>query len=110
VKAHENENRLSGGLMSMNEIVEFFNTVFEVEIKRWSGFHRALRKDDREAFEALMDMFRSYSSEVSCTTNPRAFEPLVMSIILAQLKKMEQLEYKVNDVLWQKISSQENKP
>jgi hypothetical protein len=27
----------------------------ESEINRWNGFARALRKDDREAFDELMD-------------------------------------------------------
>ncbi len=31
----------------------------ESEISRWSGFARALRKPEREAFEESMDMSRS---------------------------------------------------
>ncbi len=94
----------------MSETKESFSLTLEKEINRWNGFHRALRKDDREAFEELIDIFRSYASEISYTNNRTIFEPMVMSIILAQLKKMEQLEYKINDMLWQKISYQENNP
>jgi len=60
------------------------------------GFARALRKDDREAFEELMDMCRSYASESSNATDPIVFEPMVMSIILAQQEKMRQIEKKLN--------------
>jgi hypothetical protein len=40
----------------------------ESEISRWSGFVRALRKDDREAFEEMMDMCRGYASEAGNAT------------------------------------------
>jgi hypothetical protein len=64
----------------------------ETEIHRWDGFERSLRKEDREAFEQLMDMCRSYASESSCATNPILFEPMIMSILHAQQIKIERLE------------------
>jgi hypothetical protein len=63
VKAYEEEIRLSGGLASMGKTVESFRMALEGEINRWSGFARALRKPDREAFDELMDMCRTYASE-----------------------------------------------
>jgi len=36
----------------------------EAEINRWSGFAKALRRPEREAFEDLMDMCRSNSMAV----------------------------------------------
>ena len=87
----------------MGKTVESFRMALEGEISRWSGFARALRKPDREAFDELMDMCRTYASESSCATNPIIFEPMVMSIMLAQQKKLRELEYKLNEVLWQKI-------
>ena len=39
--------------------------------------------------------------------NPVIFEPMVMSILLAQQQKLRELEYKLNEVLWQKICAQE---
>ena len=44
------------------------------EISRWSSFARALRKEDREAFDEIMDMCRSYASESSCAIDPVVFE------------------------------------
>jgi hypothetical protein len=35
---------------------------------------------------------------------------MVMSILLAQQKKLQELEYNLNEVLWQKICAQENNP
>ena len=93
----------------MGKTVESFRMALESEINRWSGFAYALRKPDREAFDELMDMCRTYASESSCATNPIVFEPMVMSILLAQQKKIRELEYKLNDVIWQKISAEPSK-
>jgi hypothetical protein len=67
----------------------------EGEISRWNGFARALRKDDREAFEEMMDMCRGYASEAGNATNPILFEPMVMSVLLAQQKRIRALEKKL---------------
>jgi hypothetical protein len=83
ISYEKNSDRLLGGLASMGKTVESFRIALEGEINRWSGFARALRKPDREAFDELMDMCRTYASESSCTTNPIVFEPMVMSILLA---------------------------
>jgi len=77
----------------MDKTVESFKVALEGEICRWSGFARALRKEDREAFDELMDMCRSYASESGNATNPIVFEPMVMSILLGQQKKLRKLEH-----------------
>jgi hypothetical protein len=66
--------------------------VLEDEIRRWNGFAKALRIEDREAFEALMDACRSYASAGSNATQPILFEPMIMSILLFQQKKLSRLE------------------
>lgn len=90
----------------MGRTVESYRMALESEINRWSGFARALRKEDREAFEELLDMCRSFASAGSNATNPILFEPFVMSILLAQQKKLRELEYQLNDRVWQKIANQ----
>jgi len=75
----------------------------EFEIQAWKGFRKALpNAEEQAAFDALMDMCRSFASAGSCATNPILFEPMAMSILLAQQKKIQELEYKLNDLLWQK--------
>jgi hypothetical protein len=76
----------------MGKTVESCRIALEGEINRWSGFARALRKPDREAFDELMDMCRSYASESSCATNPIIFEPMVISILLAQQVRIMKLQ------------------
>ena len=77
----------------MGKTVPAYRWVLEDEIASWKGFRKALPSDkDREAFDELMDMCRSYASESSCATNPIIFEPMVMSILLAQQVKLQKLE------------------
>ncbi len=83
----------------MGKTVESFRMALEGEINRWSGFARALRKPDREAFDELMDMCRTYASESSCATNPIVFEPMVMSILLFQQKRIRQLERELQTIM-----------
>ncbi len=91
----------------MGKTVESYRITLESEISRWSGFARALRKEDREAFDELMDMCRSYASESSNATNPIVFEPMVMSILLGHQKKLRKLEH--NLTVSDKPSDEPNK-
>ena len=79
----------------MGKTVESYRIALEGEISRWNGFARALRKDDREAFEVLMDSCRSNAMAAGNATNPIIFEPMVMSILLAQQKRIMALEKKL---------------
>ena len=81
----------------MGRIVESFRIALEGEISRWSGFARALRRSDREAFDELMDASRNYASESICATNPILFEPMVMSIMLAQQVRIQKLERQLKE-------------
>lgn len=76
----------------MGKTVESYRMAIEDEITRWKGFEKALRAEDRNAFEALMDACRSYASAGSNAVQPVLFEPMVMSILLYQQKKIIQLE------------------
>jgi hypothetical protein len=76
----------------MGKTIESYRIALEDEISRWQGFSKALRKEDREAFEALMDACRLFASAGSNATQPLLFEPMVMSILLSQQKKIHKLE------------------
>jgi len=67
----------------------------EEEIGRWKGFEKALRTEDREAFEDLMDACRNFASAGSNATQPIMFEPMIISILLSQQKKITRLEKKL---------------
>jgi hypothetical protein len=80
----------------MGKTVPAYRMALEFEIDTWKSFRKALTSDeDRAAFDELMDMCRVYASESSCATNPIIFEPMVMSILLAQQKKLRKLEHQL---------------
>jgi hypothetical protein len=68
----------------------------ESEIIRWSGFAKALRSQDREAFETIMDACRSYASAAGNATQPILFEPMVMSVLLYQQVCLQRLQKELN--------------
>ena len=76
----------------MGKTVESYRMALESEISRWNGYARALRKEDREAFEELMDSCRNNAMAAGNATNPIIFEPMVMSILLGQQKRLRKLE------------------
>jgi hypothetical protein len=76
----------------MGKTVESYRMALEDEINRWKGFEKALRIEDKKAFDALMDACRSFASAGSNATQPILFEPMVMSILLFQQVKICRLE------------------
>jgi hypothetical protein len=84
--------------------VESYRIALEDEIRRWKGFAKALRSDDKAAFDALIDACRSYASAGSNATQPILFEPMLMSIALFQQKKIQHLEKEL-DAVKQKVKA-----
>lgn len=76
----------------MGKTVETYRMALEDEIRRWSGFAKALRSEDREAFEALMDACRNYASAGSNAVQPILFEPMLMSMLLSQQIRLQKLQ------------------
>jgi len=89
----------------MGRTVESYRMALEDEISRWKGFAKALRTEDREAFDALMDACRLFASAGSNATQPILFEPMIMSILLFQQKRLQRLE-KALDAIRQRGQSE----
>jgi hypothetical protein len=80
----------------MGKTVESYRIALDAEIQGWNGFARALRNEDRAAFEQIMDACRNYASAGGNATKPVVFEPMVMSILLNQQKNLIRLEKELN--------------
>ena len=80
----------------MGKTVESYRMALEGEIQRWNGFARALRLEEREAFEQIMDASRSYASAAGNATRPIIFEPTALCITLHQQVQFNKLEKKLN--------------
>ena len=87
----------------MGKTVPSYRMALEDEIYRWKSFRNALAgEEDKAAFNDLMDMCRNNAMAAGNATNPIIFEPMAMSMLLGQQKKIQELEYKLNDLLWQR--------
>ena len=85
----------------MGKTVPSYRMAIEFEISRWKDFRNALGKEEeKQAFDQLMDMCRGFASAGSNACDPIIFEPIVMSILLAQQKKIHDLEIELDDQLW----------
>ena len=89
----------------VGKTVESYRMAVEDEIRRWNGFAKALRKEDREAFDILMDACRSYASAGSNATQPVLFEPMIMSMLVSQQIRLQKLEKKLDDFKQKQPSS-----
>jgi hypothetical protein len=76
----------------MGKTVESYRLALDEEIRRWNGFSKALRSEDREAFDALMDVCRGYAAAGSNAVRPLLFEPMVMSILLSQQIRLQRIQ------------------
>ncbi|MFP3984909.1 MAG: hypothetical protein ACLFU9_02950 [Candidatus Bathyarchaeia archaeon] len=76
----------------MGKTVASYRMALDRELQRWSGFARALRSEDRKAFDQMMDACRNFASAGSNATRPVIFESMVMSILLHQQKTLNKLE------------------
>ena len=91
----------------MGKTVPSYRMALESEIRRWKGFRSALPTEEEQAdFDELMDICRNNGMASSNACNPIIFEPMAMSILLAQQKKIAELEHKLNELIWQKICIQ----
>ena len=74
----------------MGKTVPSYRMALEFEIEGWKGFRKALQsEEEREAFNWLMDLCSNNAMAGGAACNPVIFEPMVMSILLAQRKLLK---------------------
>ena len=59
--------------------------------QQWSDFRRALRKEDREAFDALMNRARLHASAATYAISLDPTESAVLSMLLEHEKELQRL-------------------
>ncbi len=68
-------------------------SLLEEEIESWKGFPWALRKDDLEAWDAMIEEVRQgYAEAVEKSGKPLTTDPFFMALILAQHRTTERLK------------------
>jgi hypothetical protein len=76
----------------VGKTVPSYRIALENEIKKWEGFSKALRSQDKEAFEQMMNACRIYASAAGNATRPVLIEPMFMSILLAHQKMLMEIK------------------
>lgn len=82
----------------MGKTVESYRIAIEDEISRWNGFAKALRKEEREAFEILIDACRNYASAGSNATQPLPLDPMIMSMLVSQQIRLQKLQKEIDNL------------
>ena len=82
----------------MGKTVPSYRMAIEDEIRRWKPFVDCLSEPDKAAFEELMDMCRANAMAGSNACKPILFEPMVVSMLLGQQKRIIALERDYPDI------------
>ncbi len=81
----------------MGRTVPTYRMVLEHVVKKWDNFRRALRRNDREAFDNMMNKARMHSSASIFNIQIDPTESMFMSILLEQEKEIGELKGKVQE-------------
>ncbi len=84
----------------MGKTVPSYRVAVEEEIGRWKGFRNSLASDaEKQAFDELMDLVRGNAMAGGNACNPILFEPMAMSMLLGQQKRIMTLQRKIDALL-----------
>ncbi len=82
----------------MGRTVPSFRPALEHEIESWKDFKRALRVEEQQIFNKLMNYARIHADAGSMSARPMLSEVLFLSFAVEQEKKIEMLEKKVKEL------------
>ena len=92
--------------MNMGRTVPSFRPALEHEIESWKDFKRALRPEEQQIFNKLMNFARIHADAGSLAARPMLSEVLFISFAIEQEKRIELLEAKLQE-LKEKIKGRE---
>jgi hypothetical protein len=75
-----------------------FRQVIEQERRRWIPFRRALSKDDQEAFDRMFACATQPLQAAVPLGRPWTFEAVLMAVLLAHEKRLEQLRMRLEAI------------
>ncbi len=79
----------------MGRTLPTFNTYLEQEMAQWAPYRRALRKEDKPAFDRLFAFAKRHMAEAAFVARPIPFDAVLMSVLLEQAKSIENLEQRI---------------
>jgi hypothetical protein len=82
----------------MGRTIPSWRMMVEDTACRWGKFREALRKNDREAFDDLMNQCRLYASAAGAAALPTRSEAIFLSILFAHHKMLMEILYKIEEI------------
>jgi len=82
----------------MGRTVLPFSQVLEQEFAGWAKFRRALRKEDREAFDALFGAAKYHVAAASYASRLNPLEAILLSILIEHQKTLDALQARLAPV------------
>nr|MDO8133980.1 hypothetical protein [Candidatus Njordarchaeum guaymaensis] len=82
----------------MGRTIPSWRMVLEEELKRWKRFQDALRIDEREIFDDLINECRRQASAAGAATFPVKTEGMFLSILFTHHKGLRELRDKVERI------------
>ena len=82
----------------MGRTVPTYRNILENMVSEWQEFRKAFRKEDREAFDRLMEKARMHASAASYDARIDPTESMFMSILLEQEKEIGDLRKKIEKI------------
>lgn len=86
----------------MGRTIPTYRNILENLVNEWQGFRKALRKEDREAFDRLIEKARMHASAASYEARTDPVESMFMSILLEQEKEIGKLRKKIEEMEMEK--------
>jgi hypothetical protein len=75
----------------MGRTLETFTGLIDREAARWAKFRRALRREDQEAFDALLSAARYHAAAGAYASDALPFEVMIVAMLVAQQRELEAL-------------------
>lgn len=79
----------------MGRTVPTMTQIIQSEEENWAPFRRALRAQDRTAFDRLFAAARHHAAVASYAARPVPFEAILLSMLLEAMKAIQRLEAEV---------------
>ena len=83
----------------MGRTLPTFRNLIELFSLEWNDFKRALKYEDKEVFEELLNHARKHGASGTNMVNPNPFEPIVISILIEHEKSIRNINKKSKNSL-----------
>jgi len=81
----------------MGRTVPTYRQTLESIIRGWGDFRRALGREDREAFDRMVDRARRHSAAASYAAFYDPLEGVLLSILLEQEKEIAEMRREIRE-------------